>query len=493
MDRLKNLAKTFAAASALAVAAACSTTGAATDPMPAAGAQIVRAERPNILFIQIDDLRPDLGIYGHPIAQTPHLDALGRSGIVFENAITQQAVCGPSRAALMTGLRPDTSGITDLKTSVDQALPDTVTVLDLFKSNGYQTLGYGKIYHHHDDDADGWTKRTENFELTMRREARRNGEPRLAAVRVDDRDAIADTRNVKMAIDDLRQLGQLGEPFFMAVGIHKPHLPFVAPQSDWDRYDPADIPGPVNPDGQQDAPPWAVVAYEVWNYDDTEAYNETKVMPEAKAKELRHAYLAAISYADSLVGDLMRELKAAGLDDNTIVVVWGDHGWKLGDHNGWAKHSNVDLDIRIPLMISAPGTIDAGLRSKAMVETVDVFPTLAELAGLQAPGNLEGVSMTPLFEDPARAWKSAAFAQYGRYARPHGRATGYVVRNQDFRYTAWVLDDGGKVIGQELYDLRTDPTESRNVASEARYAADLSRLEAMRKSGWQAALPSGAR
>ncbi len=470
--------------------AACAV-GTGTLASPSSTAPVIdvsRGERPNVLFIQIDDLRPDLGIYGHPMAQTPNLDALGKSGIVFENAITQQAVCGPSRAALMTGYRPDTSGITDLKTPVDEALPDAVTILDLFKSNGYKTLGYGKIYHHRDDDMDGWTKRTEDQEHVQRRAARRAGLPRLAADISDDRANLPDTINVQLAIDDLKELGRTGEPFFMAVGIHRPHLPFVAPRSDWERYAGSAIPGPVNPDGQKNAPPWAVVAYEVWNYDDTRAFGDSKTMPPAKADQLRHAYLAAVSYADSLVGDLMRELKAQGLDGNTIVVVWGDHGWKLGDQAGWSKHSNVDLDIRIPLMVVAPGATRSGTRSTAMVETVDVYPTLAELAGLDAPSDLEGLSMVPLFDKPERPWKSAAFAQYGRNIPGFGRSMGYTVRTQDFRYTAWV-GNGGELVESELYDLRNDPTESVNKAGDQRYADDLKRLEIMRQDGWRAALP----
>lgn len=470
--------------------ASCATTSDANDITAnnSAAVDVAQTNRPNVLFILVDDLRPDLGIYGNPVAQTPNLDALGRSGIVFDNAITQQAVCGPSRAALMTGFRPDTSGIKDLKTPVDEALPDAVTILDLFKANGYQTLGYGKIYHDRADDMDGWTKRTEDQEHVQRQAAQRARRPKLAADAVTDRASLPDTQNVQMAIDDLKRLGKTGEPFFMAVGIHRPHLPFVSPKSDWDRYDRSKIPGPVNPNGQKGVPPWAVVAYEVWNYDDTKAYEASKKMPDEKVAQLRHAYLAAVSYADSLVGDLMRELKAQGLDDNTIVVVWGDHGWKLGDQAGWAKHSNVNLDIHIPLMVVAPGKTLAGTRSEAMVETVDIYPTLAELAGLTPPSNIEGISMVPLFDWPEQAWKTAAFAQFNRNIPGHGNGMGYTVRTQSFRYTAW-LGSKGEMVAQELYDLRVDPTESTNVAREAAYRDDVKRLEKLRQDGWKAALP----
>lgn len=465
-------------------AASCTT--AQVDPAPASVS--TASERPNILFIQIDDLRPDLGIYGHPLAQTPNIDALGKAGLVFENAITQQAVCGPARAALMTGIRPSTSGITDLKSPIDEALPYAVTLLDLFKANGYATLGYGKIYHHHVDDKDGWTKRTDDFEGEHRRHIRQHNLPNLAADIVEDRSTLPDVKNVAMALEDMKALGKSGEQFLMAVGLHRPHLPFIAPASDWARYDRNTLAPPVNPEGQNGAPPWAVVAWEIWNYDDMRSYEKAGKVPDEQAWKLRHGYLAAISFVDSLVGELVAGLEANGLADNTIIVLWSDHGWKFGDQGGWAKHSNVDLDIRIPMMIYAPGKTKAETRSAAMVESVDIYPTLAELAGLTTPETVEGTSMVPLFAQPDRPWKRAAFAQYHRSAPGLGRLDGETVRDQRFRYTAWV-DSKGSVREAELYDLRNDPTESTNVAKMAEYADALAIMENVRKGGWRAATP----
>lgn len=427
MNPLTYSAKVLGAAVSLSILAACSTAATPDSVARAQTAPVPRAERPNILFIRVDGLRPDLGIYGHPVAQTPHLDALGRSGMVFDNAITQQALCAPSRAALMTGVRPSTSGIHNIDVPVDKAMPGIVTMLD--------------------------------------------------------------TRNVRSAIKDLRALGQSGEPFLMAVGLHRPHLPYIAPKEDWDRYDPATIPDPVNPNGQEGAPPWAVVMWDLWNYEDNKPYEAAKKLPEAKADELRHAYLASVSYADSLVDELTAALKETGLDKNTIVVLWSDHGYKLGDQGGWSKHSNVNLDIRIPFMISAPGLIAPGSRTSAMVETVDVYPTLAELAGLTPPDTVEGFSMVPQLTNPGRAWKSAAFAEYPRWPAGQGRTMGYTVRSQEFRYTVWVPDRDGSILAQELYHLRIDPTESRNVAGDPKYSAGLARLEQMRRDGWRSALP----
>ncbi|WP_169816998.1 sulfatase [Paraurantiacibacter namhicola] len=464
----------------------------ASAPPPAEGSQWLvglpdaAPERPNVLFIQIDDLRPDLGIYGHPTAQTPNMDALGRSGMVFDNGIVSQAVCGPSRAALMTGLRPDTTGITDLKTPVDEAVPNAVTMLDMFKGAGYETLGIGKIYHHADDDADGWTVREEDYEHILRRADRKAGIPRKAYDRAENRAELPDTLNVDMALDHMERLGDSGEPFFMAVGIHRPHLPFISPESDWARYSPSTVPEPVNRNGQEGAPPWALVAYEVWNYPETE--DEKPNMPEPVADELRWGYLAAVSFADSLVGDLLRKLEAEGLADNTIIVLWGDHGWKLGDHAAWAKHSTADLDIRVPIIINAPGVTRQGTRTNTVVETVDIYPTLAQLAGFTPPSNLEGDSLVPLLLNPDRNWKEAGFSQYGRNAgltEGNGKLMGRTVRTKRFRYTAWV-DKSGKVAAQELYDLSVDSDESVNRAGDPKYGSDIARLERVRLGGWKA-------
>ncbi|KTE39781.1 hypothetical protein ATE62_08615 [Sphingopyxis sp. HIX] len=491
MARLLPLLRSTSLATTCLALAACAVGGVAAAPGPAAATEQAPAPapgakgKPNILFIMIDDLRPDLGIYGHPTAQTPNMDALGKSGLVFENAFVSQAVCGPSRAALMTGLRPDTTGIKDLETPVDKAVPDAVTLTELFKQAGYGTYGYGKIYHHTDDNPEGWTVRKPDMEKVIQRQKRKDGEEKVAVARAADGEELPDTINVNLALEQLPQLAKSGEPFFMAVGIHRPHLPFISPKSDWDRYTAATVPAPINPEGQKGAPPWALVAYEVWNYPDTKPFQPD--MPQNKADELRWGYLAAVSYADDLVGRLMAALKQQGLDDNTIVVLWGDHGWKLGDHAKWSKHSTANIDIHIPLIIRAPGETQAGTRSKAIVETVDIYPTLAELAGLGAPTNLEGLSMVPVLEKPDRAWKQAAFAQYGRNAgltEGNGALTGYTVRTDRYRYTGWV-DAAAKLVRAELYDLEQDPSESVNRADDPAYKSAAAELEAVRKGGWK--------
>lgn len=437
---------------------------------------------PNVLFIAIDDLRPDIGAYGHPVAHTPNIDALAQSALLFENAFVSQAVCGPSRAALMTGLRPDTTGIDTLHEPVSETVPDAVTMSQTFRRAGYQSIGIGKIYHHSDDDMEGWSDRPTDEIYEFRQSRRRAGLPRNSHMRFANIEDMPDTMNVRDAQERLRSLGQSRDPFFMMVGIHRPHLPFNSGEDDWARYDGEVIPGPINPEGQAGAPPWALVSYEIWNYDDTP---ESAPMPASQPNELRRAYLAAVSYADRLVGELLGELEAQGLADNTIIVLWSDHGFKIADHGHFAKHSNANIDIRVPLLVRVPGMETAGMRSSALVETVDIYPTLAELAGLAVPHDLEGLSFVPLLSNPQRSWKEAAFAQFPRSMRSFGRGTGYTVRTHRYRYTAWVVDETRELVAQELYDLAADPEESVNVAGEEAYADAQDYLEDLRQGGWQ--------
>ena len=465
--------------------AACTTTPAeVVQSQPVASEITGLPDKPNVLFIAIDDLRPDLGVYGHPVAYTPNIDRLAQQSLLFDNAFVSQAVCGPSRAALMTGLRPDTTGITSLKQPVSETLPSAVTMSQMFKNAGYETIGIGKVYHHSDDDMKGWTKRPEDVIYEDRRAERRSGTPKLSH-RARPFEEMPDTVNVRVAQTELARLGGNENPFFMVVGIHRPHLPFNYTQDDWDRYEGKTIPGPINPEGQVGAPDYALVSYEIWNYDDTEAYGASKVMPKAKADELRRAYLASVTYADRLVGDLLATLENQGLADDTIVVLWSDHGWKIADHANWAKHSTANIDIRVPMMISVPGMPATGKRSEALVETVDLYPTLAQLTGLSTPGNLEGLSFVPLLQNPSLEWKDAAFTQYGRNVPGQGRATGHTVRTDDYRYTAWVIDKSRKVVDEELYDLRSDGDETRNVAGDAAYSSVLAEARRFYRDGWK--------
>ena len=462
----------------LAVVGLLLSSGVASD-MPVQAGSI---DRPNILLISIDDLRPDLGSYGHPVAKTPSLDAFAESSVLFEKAYSQQAVCGPSRAALLTGLRPSTTGIKTLKQSVSATVPNITTLNKSFKQNGYETVSIGKIYHHANDDLDGWSKAPYDVSREFYRDRRERGIPRLAYEAWESEELLPDAKNVNHALNELERLSQQQEPFFLAVGLHSPHLPFRSPKSEWDKYDPALVPAPQTTSKQIGAPDWAVVALEIWNYDNLPP--KPGPMPLIEGDQLRHGYLASVSFADSLVGKVLDKVSALGLDENTVVVIWSDHGYKLGDHGGWAKHSTVELDIHIPLMIRVPKIKVPGARTSALVESVDIYPTLIELAGIEPPHALEGMSLLPLIEKPQRSWKEAVFAQFPRYVKRQ-LLMGETVRTQRYRYTAWVGNDTGQTVVQELYDHENDPIEAVNVAENRDYLIQLERHEELRKLGWR--------
>ena len=450
----------------------------ANTPLPSES-----SSRPNVLFISIDDLRPDIGSYGHPVAKTPNLDNFAKSAILFEQAYTQQAVCGPSRAALLTGLRPSTTGIRRLDQTVSDTVPSVTTMNKLFKKNGYETVSVGKIYHHFKDDADGWSYPPFDFIYDFRKERKKRGLPKGPPYMVWESDELMpDAINVAHAVNELNRLSEQDNPFFLAVGLHRPHLPFRAPKSDWDKYDPKLVPAPKTTKQQLGAPDWAVVAWEIWNYDNLPP--KPGPMPKSEGDKLRHGYLAAISFVDGLVGQLLEKVEALGLDKNTVVVVWGDHGFKLGDHGGWSKHSTVELDIHIPLIIRVPGMKAPGSRTKALVETVDIYPTLIDIAGLEQPQALEGVSLLPLIDQPDRSWKEAVFAQFPRYAK-NQLLMGETVRTDRFRYTAWVGVRNGVILAQELYDHLEDPIEATNLANNKDFSNELARHETLRIEGWK--------
>ena len=472
--------------------------------------------RPNILFIAVDDLRPELGCYGKDYIKSPNIDRIAKAGMVFNRAYCQQAVCSPTRSSLLTGTRPDTTKVWDLETHFRKALPDVVTLGQHFKQHGYFVQGMGKIYHGGFDDPPSWSvpwqnpkavayARPENVALNDRQFAGEpDGEP--AKKKKSGKAAGANTRGpafesadvpdntytdgkvADLACATLRDLSKKSEPFFLAVGFIKPHLPFVSPKKYWDLYDPAKIalaPNKFRPEG---APDYAILpGGELRNYHGIPQGS----IPDPLARQLKHGYYAAVSYTDVQVGKVLDQLDKLGLRDNTIVILWGDHGWKLGEHDAWCKHSNVENDVNAPLLLSVPGMKHAGQHTDALVEFVDVYPTLAELAGLPLPGHLEGTSFKPLLDTPDRPWKSAAFSQYPRGGPPGvGQLMGYTMRTDRYRFTRWVhRDDHSKVDAVELYDHRNDPQENHNIAKQPENAALVEQLGARLTAGWQAARP----
>ena len=388
-----------------------------------AAAHAADARKLNILFVAVDDLKPTLGCYGDTLAKTPQIDRLAARGTRFERAYCMQAVCAPSRNAVLTGLRPETLKIYDLGTNFRRRAPEVVTLPQHFKAHGYASHGLGKIFHvghGNHEDAATWSvphfqaktigyALPENRAKVTREEAlfENNREmpiaslPRGVAYESADvpDDEYADGKIAAEAITRLRSFKQSGEPFFLAVGFLRPHLPFNAPKKYWDLHDPKKFILPERTTPPEGAPPFAPTSWgELRQYKDMP---ENGPLPPEEQRTLIHGYYAATSYMDAQLGRVLDELDKLGLAENTIIVLWGDHGWHLGDHGMWCKHTNYEQATRAPLIISAPGKT-GGQATLALAEFVDIYPTLCELAGVGKPAHLQGTSLAPLLDDPKK-------------------------------------------------------------------------------------------
>eukprot|EP00913_Durusdinium_trenchii_P035296 g33026.t1 len=445
----------------------------------AANMSTAAGSRPNVLFIAADDLRNDLACYGHPGVKTPNLDRLARRGVVFNRAYCQQALCNPSRSSLMTGLRPDTLRIWDLPTHFREVKPDVVTLPQHFKNAGYFTQNIGKIYHNWRQKIQG-DPQSWSVPAVMHFNSHGNDKPQLKsgslppnlsrAPRCDRRDvpdnAYFDGRIADKAVAALRGIRQKRQPFFLAVGFWKPHLPFNPPKKYWDLYDRDRLPKLTNPQPPKNVPKVAL-------------HNGRELMRAANGKltdrhiaEIRHGYLAGISYLDAQIGKVLDELDRQKLTDNTVIVFWSDHGFHLGEHSLWCKTSNFELDARVPLIIAVPKMKHPGTKTEALAELLDLYPTLVDLCGLKQPAGLEGASLVPVLNDPKTTVKPAAYTQHPRpaYYKGKPKTMGVSVRTPRYRYTEWRDFTSGRVVARELYDHRTDPGENQNVAKTARYA-----------------------
>lgn len=459
--------------------------------------------KPNVLFIAVDDLRTTLGCYGDKTAVTPHIDRLARRGMVFNRTYCQVAVCNPSRASLLTGRRPDTIRVWDLKAHFRQALPDVVTLPQYFKENGYHSRSIGKILHGSGPpakDPPSWsheplhdTTRATSGRYALPKNLEGEGLKRDSCESADVADSYyIDGTVCEDALAALRALQDNDRPFFLAVGFRKPHLPFCAPKKYWDYYRRGQIPPPVSNSHPVGAPELAVRSWlELEGYRDIP---ERGPIPEAKMAELRHGYYACVSYVDALVGRLLDELDRLALRDNTVILLWGDHGFHLGEQGLWTKANNYELSTRAPLILSVPGQPNAGATCNALVEFVDVYPTLTEACGLDVPDGLEGVSMMPLIENPGRPWKRAAFSQYPRDKKKnrhngHGDIMGYAMRTSGYRYVEWREWKTGEIVARELYDSARDPSEMKNLAPNPSFRETVDELSKMLRAGWRAASP----
>jgi arylsulfatase A-like enzyme len=499
-------------------------------------AQKKSASRPNILFIAVDDLKPILGCYGNKLVKTPNIDRLAKIATVFNGNYCQQAVCGPTRASIMTGKRPDYTKIWNLTTQMRDMNPDIVTLPQYLISQGYETSGIGKIYHPSSAlngvDPVSWsipylkldekdfpanlgepangqyqlaaTKALMTPEMIKERKqrnkelAQENDEnpksikgPSTECIDVPD-NAYNDGVNALLAKEQIIALSKKDKPFFMAVGFSKPHLPFVAPKKYWDLYQRDEMPIAPFQEHAQNSP---LIAYhqsgELRNYPDITDFVTLPVeslrigLKLEKQKELVHGYYASVSYMDAQVGILLNTLESLGTLDNTIIVLWGDHGWHLGDHDLWHKHTVFEQATKAPLIIAAPGI--KGGKTNSQSEFVDVFPTICNLAGLPIPNQLDGKSLKPLMLNNKASVKDYSVSQYPRKLKKDevkklgyekGDLMGYTLRNKRYRYTIWMNDFNSKqvfapskVYATELYDYEKDALEKVNLINDSAYKA----------------------
>ena len=453
----------------------------------------LQAQQKNVLFIAVDDLKPLVSAYGDLHAKTPGMDRLAREGIVFKNSYCQQAICAATRASILTGMRPDKTRVWDLVTDFRQVNPNSVTLPQYFKLMGYETAGMGKIYHKESagpgHDAPSWSvpyrdAKSPQYALPFVPKANGRG-PSVECADVPD-DTYHDGKMTGMAIDLLDSLSRNKKPFFLAVGYLKPHLPFVAPKKYWDMYrrDQFEL-APFQKKSLNSPDVAYHVSGELKNYSDIPQFdnyseNELDHLSAEKQRELIHGYYAAISYTDAQIVQLLDELDRLKIRENTIIVLWGDHGWHLGDHGLWNKHTNFEQATHTLLMMSVPGK-KTGIKPVTRCEFVDVFPTLCDLNNLPVPKYLDGISLVPAINNPEAELREYAFSQY-----PRGKdMMGYSIRTGRFRYTEWLSGgfrtnqkyDKSLVIAREMYDYEKDPLETENILDKSLYQKDKIRME----------------
>lgn len=433
--------------------------------------------RPNVLLIMADDLNNDLGTYGHPLVKSPNLDRLAARGLRFDRAYNQFPLCSPSRVSLLTGLRPDTTRVHDLQTDFRTVLPDVVTLPQMFKRSGYVAARVGKIYHYGNpgqigtsglDDQASWDvvvnprgiDKDEEGQLTNLTPTRQLGS---ALAYYASPAADMEHTDGKVASETIALLEKNKDrPFFIGAGFYRPHCPFIAPRKYFDLYPLDRVPAPAA-SPESGAPPAAwFTTPPHWG------------ISEQGQRESIRAYYASISFLDANVGRILDALDRLRLTDNTIVVFLGDHGYQLGEHGQWMKQTLFERSARAPLIVAGPGISSTGRSTSRVVEFLDLYPTLAALAGLRAPQGLHGRSLTPLLKNPESKWDHPALTQVRR--GPAASAyMGYSIRTEKWRYTEW---DNGKQ-GAELYDEAGDPHESNNLAADPKHrrvVADMQRL-----------------
>jgi len=446
-------------------------------------------DRPNVLCLIADDLRDELGCYGASHIHSPNIDSLAARGLVFSRAYCQKAVCGPSRNSFFSGTRPDTNQVKNNHASFRDAMPDIASLPEHFKNHGYFTASFGKVLHDGQLDPQSWSQPAYAPELPVYAAPENEGKtpiinrsdpankvnPLFESADVEDTD-YRDGLYAQRAIQTLRELPS-DQPFLMMLGFHKPHTPFNAPKRYWDLYEREDIPLADNQYLPKGSPEF-LRSVSPYMRSFAGIPEEGTFSPELQ-REIKHAYWACISYVDALIGQVLAELEKQGLADNTIIVFWSDHGYQLGEHDLWCKHTNYETSTKVPLIIVDPRRKPALGTTASLAELVDIYPTVAELAELPLPDHLEGTSLVPVLDDPKAEVRDAAFSQF-----PRGGADGLSLRSDKFRYTEWRSKKSGEVVARELYHHEKDPQENLNVAANPEYADSLRELEERLQEMW---------
>ena len=457
------------------------------EPATAATESSLAVKKPkrNLLFIMVDDLRPQLDCYGKSVMHSPNIDELASRGSLFERAYCMVPTCGASRASLMSGLRPHAKRFVSFTARADEDAPGFTTMNQHLKNNGYRTISLGKVFHSPDDSASGWSEKpwrptTSNYRNKKAEKKAIAEHKKKYPKRVKVRGMPFEASNAKeseyrdhqiatRAIKHLEELRDSDSPFFLAVGFFKPHLPFCAPQKYWDLYDFDSIDVPENYRKPPEAPQGAIhQSGELRSYATIPPRGS---LPTYQARKLIHGYYACVSFIDQQIGRLMKALDETGLAENTVIILCGDHGWQLGDHGMWNKHSCFETSMHTPLIVSVPGARQSGARGSrisALTEFIDIYPSVCELTGVAKPDHLQGTSFVPLLDNPTLSGKPYAVGRY---------RSGDTIRTEQFRLSEFRSANGsGNSIGSMLYDHRNDADENVNIANKEEQQATVKKL-----------------
>ncbi len=461
----------------------------------ASASALSAAEKPNILMIAVDDLRPQLHCYGVEHVVSPNIDRLAAGSLLFERAYCMVPTCGASRASLMTSIRPAPKRFVTHLAYAEKEAPGMITLNTHLRQNGYHTISNGKIFHHPEDSAEGWSepawrpgqpakgaapapkqpaakkKSGGSKAKDSGKAAAKSGESRGRPYGVSDLsdDELSDGQVALKTIDDLRRMKESGQPFFLAAGFFKPHLPFICPQKYWDLYPEGSLKLPANYHAPEDAP-----AISIHNSGELRSYSgvpKTGRLPEAMALDMIRGYHACVSFTDAQIGRILDELERLDLAENTIVILWSDHGWNLAEHTLWCKHSCYETSLRVPLLLRVPGQ-SSGTRTRALTELIDIYPSLCELTGLPVPSHVQGRSFMPLLKDPDQAWKTEAISRFGE---------GDTLRTDTHRFTEYTVKN--EPVARMLYDHDRDPGENFNISEQTANAGAVAGLATRLRAG----------